>query len=191
MKIFLDIRYTTQMPVRKEKQLLADSRALEEQSERLNPIDGRGATPSQGLSQVRGGSMHRAVGGYDSGRYEGASMCGQGKPLLKNTPDVGSKVANALWEFVPEPFHWIVDGIDSLTGNGKMENKDEFMKHVLKYKGFKAKKGKAQPTAEMEGCGKKRAPSKRAELVKKIMKEKGLSLPAASKYVKDNNLYTK
>ena len=174
--------------VRKEKQLLADSRALEEQSERLNPLSGRGgATPSMGLSQVRGGAMHKAVGGYDSGRYEG-----QGKPLLKNTPDVGSKVANALWEFVPEPFHWVVDGIDSLTGNGKMENKDAFMKHVLKYKGFKAKKGKAQPTAEpMEGCGKKRAPSKRAELVKKVMKDKGLSLPAASKYVKEHSLYTK
>jgi len=27
--------------------------------------------------------------------------------------------------------------------------------------------------------------------VKKVMKDKGLSLPAASKYVKDNNLYTK
>jgi len=180
------------MPVRKEKQLLADSRALEEQSERLNPLSGRGgATPSMGLSQVRGGAMHREVGGYDSGRYEG-----QGKPLLKNTPDVGSKVANALWEFVPEPFHWIVDGIDSLTGNGKMENKDEFMKHVLKYKGFKAKKGSkksepTKPTAEMEGCGKKRPAGKRAELVKKVMKDKGLSLPAASKYVKDNNLYTK
>jgi len=34
---------------------MADQRAMEEQSERMNPLDGRGATPSMGLSQVRGG----------------------------------------------------------------------------------------------------------------------------------------
>jgi hypothetical protein len=43
--------------------------------------------------------------------------------------------------------------------------------------------------------GKKRAihPSmaKRAELVKKIMREKGLSLPQASTYVKQHNLWKK
>ena len=31
----------------------------------------------------------------------------------------------------------------------------------------------------------------RIEIVKKIMKEKGLSLPQASKFVKENNLYKK
>ena len=34
-----------------------------------------------------------------------------------------------------------------------------------------------------------RKPSARGEIVKKVMKEKGLSLPQASKYVKENNLY--
>jgi hypothetical protein len=47
----------------------------------------------------------------------------------------------------------------------------------------------------MEGsaksCGgrKKRAPSARGAIVKKVMNEKGLSLPQASKYVKDHGLY--
>jgi hypothetical protein len=36
---------------------------------------------------------------------------------------------------------------------------------------------------------KKRAPSKRNVIVKQVMQEKGLSLPQASKYVKENNLY--
>lgn len=40
---------------RLEKKMMADKRALEEQAERMNPLDGRGATPSMGLSQVRGG----------------------------------------------------------------------------------------------------------------------------------------
>ena len=37
--------------------------------------------------------------------------------------------------------------------------------------------------------GKVKKPNKRGEIVKKIMKEKGLNLPMASKYVKEHNLY--
>ena len=40
---------------RAERKAMADSRAMEEQMERHNPISGTGATPSMGLSQVRGG----------------------------------------------------------------------------------------------------------------------------------------
>jgi hypothetical protein len=40
---------------RAERKAMADSRAMEEQMERENPLSGRGATPSMGLSQVRGG----------------------------------------------------------------------------------------------------------------------------------------
>ena len=41
---------------RKEVGLLADDRALEIEMNRTNPLSGRGATPSMGLSQVRGGA---------------------------------------------------------------------------------------------------------------------------------------
>jgi hypothetical protein len=37
--------------------------------------------------------------------------------------------------------------------------------------------------------GRKRKPSARGEIVKKVMREQGLSLPQASKYVKENGLY--
>ena len=40
---------------------------------------------------------------------------------------------------------------------------------------------------KINGAGRK--PNKRGEIVKKIMKEKGLNLPMASKYVKEHNLY--
>jgi len=40
---------------RAEVKAMADRRAMEEQMERMNPLSGRGATPSMGLSQVRGG----------------------------------------------------------------------------------------------------------------------------------------
>jgi hypothetical protein len=47
---------------------------------------------------------------------------------------------------------------------------------------------KAQmPGSSMSGFGKPK--SKRAEIVKKIMKEKNMSMIEASKYVKQNNLY--
>jgi hypothetical protein len=42
------------------------------------------------------------------------------------------------------------------------------------------------PSSTLSGMGKRQA---RAEIVKKVMKEKGLSLPQASKYVKEHNLF--
>lgn len=44
-------------------------------------------------------------------------------------------------------------------------------------------------TARRVGGAKKRAPSARGAIVRKVMAEQGLSLPQASKYVKDNGLY--
>jgi hypothetical protein len=44
-------------------------------------------------------------------------------------------------------------------------------------------------TAQRRGAGKPRRSNARAALVGKIMREKGLSLPAASRYVKENGLY--
>lgn len=40
---------------RASRKAMADNRAMEEQMERENPLSGRGATPSMGLSQIRGG----------------------------------------------------------------------------------------------------------------------------------------
>ena len=45
-----------QKMARSEVKAMADRRAMEEQRERMNPLSGRGATPSMGLSQVRGGT---------------------------------------------------------------------------------------------------------------------------------------
>jgi len=47
-----------------------------------------------------------------------------------------------------------------------------------------------KPTEPIEGSGKK-GRSERAEIVKKIMQEKGLKLIEASRYVKEHNLYKK
>ena len=47
--------------------------------------------------------------------------------------------------------------------------------------------GGSKPKAKARSTS--RPPSKRNEIVKQIMKEKGLNLPAASKYVKEKGLY--
>ena len=62
-----------------------DMRAMEEQMERHNPVRGRGATPSMGLSQFRGGAY--GCGDDDGEEMEGggllSSMLGQfGSPML-------------------------------------------------------------------------------------------------------------
>jgi hypothetical protein len=44
---------------RNARKAMADMRAMEEQSERTNPLDGRGATPSMGLSPFRGGRTRK------------------------------------------------------------------------------------------------------------------------------------
>lgn len=47
--------------VRMAHKQMADERAMEEQMERQNPLDGRGATPSMGLSQIRGGRRRKCA----------------------------------------------------------------------------------------------------------------------------------
>jgi hypothetical protein len=63
------------------------------------------------------------------------------------------------------------------------------------YLSASGRKRSARKVAIMEGpmlggtsCG-GRKPSARGAIVKKVMREQGLSLPQASKYVKDNGLY--
>lgn len=122
------------MSVRKEKLAMAKARAMNKEENRENVLDGRGATPSMGLSEVRGGSFH-AVGGSRTGRYEGeghhdsaveqdqddfngnmegAGMHGGFLPLLGLlTPLLGNMIKNA------------VSGKNLITGNGRYKKKVE------------------------------------------------------------------
>jgi hypothetical protein len=69
--------------IRSERLAMADSRALEEEQERANPVRGRGATPSLGLSQFRGGlSLAADLATMPSGEYDGELLSGQGKHTL-------------------------------------------------------------------------------------------------------------
>ena len=57
-----------------------DMRAMEEQSERMNPVRGRGATPSMGLSQFRGGGESES----DEEMVGGGFLSDLGIPVISN-----------------------------------------------------------------------------------------------------------
>jgi len=100
------------MSVRDERLMMADKRALAKQSERMNPVEplknttrkgrttlvnsgaeytGKGATPSTGLSQVRGGRTRRqrspspAEDGMSGGAIVGGAMLGQTRKVGAGT----------------------------------------------------------------------------------------------------------
>jgi len=256
--------------VRMQKKHMADSRAMEEQMERMNPLDGRGATPSMGLSQIRGGMkedsdsdddakaqgkalsehLHKLHGkgyarsfqkgmdgGLGTGRYEGQGLMSDvgipaammflpflGKMLGKGhmTQD-GHDRMKELVEEHEEKYHgkkmkggylglamMALPLISKLLGAGHMDEKaskelSKLFKKDMKGAGMERVVGgmmdmkanmnanrmypspRVPPKMEMQGKGDGR--KKRAEIVKRVMAEKGLSMINASKYVKEHNLY--
>lgn len=202
------------MSIRAQKLALADHRALEEQAERLNPIApslrGKGATPSTGLSQFRGGKTRKAksmsaiidkdeaahpslyISEMDdeaempSGEYDGAARA------------QGAALAAHLKSLRGGAFH--KEFVDGMCGKGV-----DFGRYEGEGK-LKITHGSDSGSDEGEMCGgsnhivggakkPKRvvgpsdARRRRAEIVRKVMTEKGLKMIEASRYVKEHNLY--
>jgi hypothetical protein len=150
--------------VRLSRKDMADSRALEEQAERAwgsqNPIhmSGSGATPSMGLSQIRGGMKHMGdamaqgqalaehlhklhgsgyaqsfhkgmAGGLGTGRYEGEGT--GGAMFSKDTQDFSGHMKGGFW--LPLLTSVGLPLISKLLGSGHMDNKCEAeMKKLIK-----------------------------------------------------------
>lgn len=248
---------------------MADSRAMEEQMERMNPLDGRGATPSMGLSQIRGGMredsdsdddakvqgkalsehLHKLHGkgyarsfqkgmdgGLGTGRYEGEGedmkggswlgLATMALPLIGQLLGSGRMTQKAhdmmknMIEKHEQKHHSMKGGsylgfamtalplISQLLGSGQMDEHaskklNMLFKKDMKGAGtggmmdFRMKEPNMMPLynsprhpPKMErvvGAGDGRM--KRAEIVKRVMKEKGLSMIDASKYVKEHSMY--
>lgn len=221
---------------RMEREAMADSRAMEKQRERENPFSGRGATPSMGLSQIRGGKK----------MMKNASE--QGKQLMEHLASLhGGAYAKEFHKGMSGCgiFSSIGHGISDIAGMfglGKPESHEEKMKkrgglRTGSYEGEGKKKGGSRcvgagtggrmmpvpygrpqrPKMElmdgagpfsnlghgisdvvgMFGLGKKQKRAvgagdgrrKRAEVVRKVMAEKGMKMVEASKYVKEHGLY--
>lgn len=69
------------------------------------------------------------------------------------------------------------------------EDEEKMYKKLLKEKASATKNQKGTEMSDMSGSGAKGGKNKRALIVKRVMKEQGLGLIQASKYVKQHNLY--
>ena len=115
------------MSVRRAVKALADSRALEEQAERTNPLGHTGATPSMGLSEVRGGGatpsmgLSQIRGGKRRGRPSKSDAMVQGKALKEHLHSLhGEEYAK---DFVGGMSGVITGGLGTgrYEGEGKMK----------------------------------------------------------------------
>lgn len=198
------------MSVRRQVLALADHRALEEEAERVNPIApslrGKGATPSMGLSQFRGGKTRKTKKSLDnvivhdeeahpseylkeadieaempSGEYDGGAR-EQGAALAKHLKSLRGGAFHAA--FVDG---MMGKGVDSgaYEGEGHASASDEEAPCAMSGAGHMV--GGAKKPKRVVGASDARR--KRAEVVRKVMKEHNLSMIAASKYVKEHGLY--
>lgn len=110
---------------------MADNRAMEEQAERTNPLDGRGATPSMGLSQVRGGKRLKLM---EEKEMEGGIVRGDevGNPFSRDAFRQGSALMEHLHKLhgagYARSFH---EGMKGKANTGRYEGKgfwDDFKK---------------------------------------------------------------
>jgi len=201
---------------------MADMRALEEEARHTNPLSGRGATPSMGLSQIRGGKKSRkASEAYEQGAHlanhlsqlHGGSYCSDFHAGMGAGMSGGGPVSSILGLLGlgdgEEPVYGAGTG-GAGAGTGGMRHHKGGVKTGA-YEG----EGKLTITHGGAGAGvgagifsdllgslglgrakKEKRPvgpndgrRKRAEIVKRVQKERGCDMIEASKYVKEHNLY--
>jgi len=105
---------------RAERKAMADSRAMEEQMERENPLSGSGATPSMGLSQVRGGKKMmknaEAQGKHLMEHLESLHGAGYAKAFHKGMSGAG---------FLSDLGIPLISDVAGMIGLGKSESDEE------------------------------------------------------------------
>lgn len=142
-----EMRATMKMN-RAARKAMADSRAMEEQMERQNPLSGSGATPSMGLSQVRGGKK----------MMNDASA--QGKMLMEHLGSLhGSGYAKQFHEgmkgagFFGDLGIPIVSDVAGMFGLGKKQKKQKKCESESESEEEEKKGGLHTGRYEGEGCG--------------------------------------
>lgn len=175
---------------------------------------GRGATPSMGLSQFRGGKKSASAVGkkalelhkmeheameseaHGMGRHLGqhiTSLHGSGffDDFAKGFMSV-AKVAKPLIGLIPHPAAQAASGVLGALGAG---TKKGMMRKTAR-KAYEGEMEGGMDTGAYKGEGKKKrvvgagdGRRKRAEVVKRVMAERGLSMIEASKVVKAEGLY--
>lgn len=197
--------------VRKAKRALADIRAVEEQGERTNPIGHTGATPSAGVSQVRGGIGRGAIPSMGVSQFRGGKkhtlvdhiehpMKGFGKEEEsesdEETPmEAGRMLRSHIEELHGGRYvHHFMKGFGMSGGmnTGATEGEGKFrggsapdarmVGGISSGPGFYEASGK-KPKRAMAADDPRR---KRGAAISKLIKEKGMSLGEASRHIKEH-----
>jgi hypothetical protein len=130
--------------------------------------------------------------GVTLGAEDNGGVKSTGNLSLKDTPRKKlrgkgqSCVGGAILGLVKPP---VQDKLDSSVSEEKPAPgvaKKRTLKSTSKKELVKPVEKAQMPSSTLSGMGKRQA---RAQIVKKVMQEKGLSLPQASKYVKEHNLF--
>ena len=117
-----------------------------------------------------------------------------GKTLAPGLKDIGNELAPIARDVAKDAI------VGAIKGKGRKSVKKGGFGWGDIVSGFHAVDNITRPIAKellpiavkgALGAGRKRSPSARNQIVKQVMREKGLSLPQASKYVKDYGLYKK
>lgn len=203
---------------REARAAMADHRAMMIESNRENPrnvIRGRGATPSMGLSQFRGGGKREAAmegdmsEAFGQGRHlyshlHGLHGAGYAEDFKKGMSG-GSR--SGATEGQGKKFHIMPDGSrmegathggdhcedsdSDMEGGRKMASTPHYEDEVVPVNDEAVLRRRKRATGGkkplMEGDGR----LARAKIVKQVMAKRGCSMIEASKYVKEHNLYKK
>lgn len=217
------------MSARDDRRMLADARAMEEEGERMNPINpkkeigtrkgytgivrggashmiGAGATPSMGLSTKRGGRKGKAMkSGEEDTETESdeESVMGMGRALAEHLQKLHGR---GFYDEFRKGFEGVIHpigGAETGAYKGEGTKKGQMRKTARKaYEevgkdALEQHKEQHEAMSEIEGGGRKkkakRAPASasdarraRGAMVSKLMKEEGMTLGQASKYIKEH-----
>lgn len=202
---------------RRDRKALADMRAMEEQGERANPVNprnelsmghamvprtgilGKGATPAMGLSQVRGGGKLEVVHHSDSDEEAAEEAGGLLASHIKGLHGAGylKKFHSGLSKHLAAEAEEKKGGINTgaYEGEGRSGGVEGCGLSGGAAHGVPVVGGITAGPGFYEASGgkkAKRAPSdarkKRGAMMSKLMKEHGMSLGEASKYIKEKGL---
>lgn len=185
---------------RKARAALADMRAMEEQAERMNPVNpkkeigawtGAGATPSMGLSQFRGGKAKMPPAAPESDSEDECECAG--KMLAEHVEKMHGgaylhKFIRGMGKaLLGKEGHGMKGGVNT----GKYEGGENVIQHVgagmnISGPGYEEVAGGKKAKAKRAPAAPSDARKKRGAIVSKLMKQHSMSLGEASKYIKEH-----
>ena len=139
---------------------------------------------------VQGNSVRLAGRGKSKLQGKNGDLLAMPSPVLANGVPPNAQLRGSYGGGKPHTAveKKVMDAVKAKLGKGKITKAEkDALKSVVEKHGGGNLSGMTDKRAEMKGDGRKA----RAEVVKRVMKEKGMKMIEASKYVKEHGLYKK